>query len=68
MWKDDGTLYAYKTYNDAHPNFRIVLGNHVESISMAPDTTIETWFDWVRVRKYVEPEPSVALGSEEVVE
>ena len=69
VWKDDGTPYnepyAYKIYDKARSSFRIVLGNHAESIAMAPDTTIETWFDWVRIRKYVRPEPLVAVGSEE---
>jgi len=26
----------------------------------------EVWYDWVFVRKYIEPEPSVSIGSEEV--
>ena len=64
VWKDN-TLYAYKIYNKAHSSFRIILGNHAESISMAPDTTIETWFDRIRLRKYVKPEPSVTVGNEE---
>lgn len=57
--------YARKTYGGAHAGFRVVLGNHAEGLAMTPSVTVETWFDWVRVRRYVEPEPTVIVGEEE---
>ena len=26
-----------------------------------------SWIDWILVRKYIEPEPSVSIGKEEIV-
>jgi len=56
--------YAYKVYDNMYTDFRIVLGNSVEGSMMIK---VETWVDWVRIRKYIDPEPTATIGSEETI-
>jgi len=67
VWKDSdySTPYGVKTLDQAYSDFRVIIGNHIESLAMSPGTTVEAWFDWVRIRKYVSPEPIVTLSEEE---
>jgi len=40
---------------------RILIGNAAYTAS-GPKST---WVDWVRIRKYVTPEPTITIGNEE---
>lgn len=62
----DGTYsepYAYKEHGWAYQDFRILIGNTAYTASGLKNT----WVDWVRIRKYVSPEPLVSLGNEEAI-
>mgnify|MGYP000409697083 CR=1 FL=1 len=55
--------YAYKIYNNRYDDFRIVLGNE-KSKSGKDRFWQEAWYDWIRVRKFVYPEPEIDIGIE----
>ena len=68
VWLDQDPLEpaVEKVLDEAYAAFRVVLGNNMPGWQSGGGSwTAKAWFDWVRVRKYVEPEPQVTLGPEE---
>ena len=59
--------YAYKIYKEMHNDFRIVLGNERSNETDRGAKWQETWYDWVRVRKFVYPDPQISIGEERLI-
>ena len=54
-----GSSCASSTWNiGSTTNYELVIGGQGNSY-------VEYWFDWIRVRKYASPEPTVSVGAEE---
>lgn len=62
VWKDGSVVKAIGPISWAKEMHYIRMGAFYNSSSYDIQ---DTSYDWVRVRKYVEPEPSVSLGPEE---
>ena len=68
IWNDKNytSPYAYKIYRSMYNDFRIVLGNE-RSRTDVGTISQEVWYDWIRVRKFVYPEPQISIGEEKQV-
>ena len=60
------TVYGY--VNDRLANSRTVSNWNLNYIALTDThtTSNSNKFDWIRVRKYTSPEPTISLGSEEI--
>lgn len=59
IWRDNQRLRTYSLKWSKNLIY-VILGDYTGSTNNIKDTS----YDWIRIRKYVYPEPSVSIGSE----
>jgi len=72
IWQDETKVYGELREGEAGDNYyNLIVSNSLDDNSLSSGKIVLTgyegdvYFDWVRVRKYAEQEPSVSVGSEE---